>query len=136
MKTIFTLVWLLMLVAASGNARIKLSSLIADNMVLQQQGNVRLWGTAQAGEQISVTPTWNGKTVTAKADRQGRWMLTLATPQASFTPYEITVSNGNKADDILLKNVLVGEVWLASGQRVGGSNQSRFFGRRDTHIGR
>lgn len=103
-------------ISAVCNAKVKLSSLVGDNMVLQQQAGVRLWGTAKAGATVTVTPSWSDKTSQAKADHQGRWQLSITTPKAGFTPYEISFSDGNKAEDVKARNVLVGEVWMAAGQ--------------------
>lgn len=95
-------------ISAVCNAKVKLSSLVGDNMVLQQQAGVRLWGTAKAGATVTVTPSWSGKTSQVKADHQGRWQLSITTPKASFTPYEISFSDGNKAEDIKARNVTGG----------------------------
>ena len=104
---------LLLCCAATLGAKVKLHSLVGDNMIVQQQTDVRLWGTARPGAEIKVTPSWSGQTATCQADAQGRWLLTVKTPQASMTPYEITFDDG---EPLTVKNVLVGEVWLASGQ--------------------
>lgn len=94
-------------------AKVKLPSLIGDNMVLQQQAEVRLWGSATPQAEVRVTPSWSGQSAACRADREGNWQLTLSTPEAGYTPYEITFDDGEKTT---LKNVLVGEVWLAAGQ--------------------
>ncbi|MDE6270213.1 MAG: sialate O-acetylesterase, partial [Muribaculaceae bacterium] len=101
-------------VALGGNAVVRPNSLIGDNMVLQQQTDARLWGTADPGSTVTATTSWNGKSYTGTADADGRWTIAVATPDASYTPYEITLSDGS--DDVTLKNILIGEVWLASGQ--------------------
>lgn len=89
------------------------SSLIGDHAVLQQNTNARIFGTADPGSKITVTPSWNGKTYTTYTDRTGEWSLAVETPEGSFTPYSITISDG---DPVTISDVLVGEVWLASGQ--------------------
>lgn len=89
-----------------------LSPLFSDNMVLQQQTDAPIWGTAQPGKTVTVTASWGGGPVSVKADKDGRWNLTIATPEAGG-PYTITVSDGKK---ITLNNVMTGEVWLCSGQ--------------------
>jgi sialate O-acetylesterase len=94
-------------------AQVKLPSIFTDNMVLQQQTQVLFWGWDEAGKRITVTASWNRKHYTAKTDNSGKWMLKLATPKAGFTPYTITVSDGKA---IKLNNILIGEVWLCSGQ--------------------
>lgn len=97
----------------SAQALVKLPSLLGDNMVLQQQTSVKLWGKAAPGASVRVTPSWSGTTVTCRADKEGRWQTAVDTPKAGYTPYEITFDDG---DRLTLKNVLIGEVWFASGQ--------------------
>lgn len=99
---------------AFSKAEISLPEIIGDNMVLQQNSDALLWGWATPGETISVTPSWSNKTYTAKADKKGRFDVRVATPAASFTPYSIKVSGDGSNIDV--NNVLIGEVWLCSGQ--------------------
>lgn len=97
-------------------AKVKCASLVSDGMVLQQQSEVRLWGTADAGSEVAMVASWNpSKRVSCKADKQGRWLLRLPTPEASFTSWDITLYEG-KDPVQTIKDVLVGEVWLAGGQ--------------------
>ena len=81
-------------------------------MVLQQNDKVSLWGWAAAGKILSVTPSWNRKTYKVKPDASGRWKLQIETPIAGG-PYDITISDGTP---VKLKNILIGEVWVCSGQ--------------------
>ncbi len=117
----FFLVVLCALAAGSAGARVQLSPLFTDNMVLQQEAQVPVWGKASPGAAVSVTPSWNGKAVRTVADASGCWQVRLATPKGSFKKYTLTVSDG---EPVVLQNVAVGEVWLASGQ----SNMERTFG--------
>lgn len=94
------------------HAEVKLASVFTDNMVLQQTDMVNLWGWATAGKTVSVTPSWSRKTYTVKSDASGRWKLQVQTPVAGG-PYEITISDGTP---VKLKNVMIGEVWVCSGQ--------------------
>lgn len=94
-------------------ANVSLSSIFTDNMVLQQQSDVPLWGKADAGEKIKVSTSWNDQAYETAAGADGKWMLKVNTPAAGFTPYEISI-NGKNA--IVLKNILIGEVWVCSGQ--------------------
>lgn len=103
----------LMVAVMSIQSKVVPGPVIGDNMVVQQNSNARIYGKADPGAKISVTPSWNGKTYSTTTDRTGNWSLAVETPQGGFTPYEITISDG---EPITLKNVLVGEVWLASGQ--------------------
>lgn len=99
--------------AVTAGAKVTLGPVISDNMVLQQQTNARIYGKADPGSKITVTPSWNNKAYTTSTDRTGEWCLAVETPEGGFTPYTITISDG---EPLTLNNVLVGEVWLASGQ--------------------
>lgn len=90
----------------------KLSPLFSDNMVIQQNADAPIWGTAKPGKAVTVSCSWSGKVVTAKAGPNGRWMATVRTPKAGG-PHSITVSDGNK---VVINGVMAGEVWLCSGQ--------------------
>ena len=94
------------------SAEIKLPSILADGMVLQQQTDVKLWGKANAGSKVKVRVSWNDKTYDTRSDKEGNWMVRVGTPAAGG-PYEITISDGKK---LTLKNILIGEVWLCAGQ--------------------
>lgn len=91
--------------------KVVLPSILSDNMVLQQQSEVKLWGTATGGSTVTVTPGWCGS-YTAKAGEGGEWEVKLPTPKAGG-PYSIEFSDG---ETTTLNNVLIGEVWLCSGQ--------------------
>ena len=93
-------------------ARPVMSPLFSSNMVIQQQADAPIWGKAKPGRTVTVTASWDGKVVTTVADAEGRWRTALRTPSAGG-PYSITVSDGQK---VVLDNVMVGEVWLCSGQ--------------------
>ena len=101
----------LLLAGSSAHATVRLPALVGSHMVLQRGRPVPVWGWAAPGEQVSVT--FQGKTYpTSAPDASGRWQATLpATPAGG--PYELTVQGQNT---ILLTDVLVGDVWLASGQ--------------------
>ncbi len=92
--------------------KIILPPLISSNMVLQQQTKAALWGKADANAAITVTTSWNNKVYKTTADASGRWKVMVATPKASG-PYDISFSDGSV---ITISNVLIGEVWICSGQ--------------------
>ena len=94
-------------------AKVKLPHLVGDNMVLQQQTEARLWGWAKPGHTVKVTTSWNDEVVTAKANKQGEWLVKVKTPKASYTPLSITFDDGDK---LTINNVLAGEVWVCAGQ--------------------
>ncbi|MCW3105843.1 MAG: sialate O-acetylesterase [Segetibacter sp.] len=93
-------------------AEVRLPSVIADNMVLQQQSSVALWGWSNPSEKIFVTTSWNNKTDSIVATRDARWKIMVQTPIAGG-PYTITFKGGKV---ITLTNVMIGEVWVCSGQ--------------------
>lgn len=93
-------------------AEIRLPKVIGDNMVLQQGKDVAVWGYADPGE--TVTVKFARQTKRAKADMDGKWMVRLDPMTASKKPAEMTISG--RKEKVALKNILVGEVWLASGQ--------------------
>ncbi len=103
---------LFILFVCSAEAQLRLANFFSDNMVLQQQTKAAIWGWAGANKNVSVTTSWNKKKVSTKANNEGKWKLLVETPAAGG-PYEITVS---ESSTITIKNVLVGEVWLCSGQ--------------------
>jgi len=90
---------------------LKPSSLFTDHMVLQREMPVPIWGTAKAGEKITVT--FDGQSKTTITASNGKWKVKLNPLKASFEGQELKIS-GNT--DITFKDILVGEVWLCSGQ--------------------
>lgn len=96
------------------SAEVRMSPLFTDNMVLQQKTDAPVWGTADPGAQVQVMTSWNKRVYTVKAGEDGKWMVKVATPKAGG-PYTMTVKeNGNEAK--VINNLLIGEVWLCSGQ--------------------
>lgn len=91
----------------------KISSAFSDNMVLQRNANVPIWGWARPGTSVKVTTYWNEKSYTAKADPSGCWKVIVPTPDAGG-PYDIQVNAG--AEERILTDVLIGEVWIFAGQ--------------------
>ena len=98
--------------STAANAKVKLPAFFADNMLLQQQTNANIWGTATAKQKVTITPSWDGKAYSTTADKDGSWRLSLPTPEAGG-PYTLTISDG---EELTLENVMVGELWLCSGQ--------------------
>lgn len=103
---------LLMLSSPVLQAVVKLPAVLADNMVLQQQSEVKLWGSAKPGVKIRIITSWDMKKYNTQADDKGNWLQKVNTPPAGG-PYEIIFNDGDK---LVLSNVLIGEVWLCSGQ--------------------
>jgi sialate O-acetylesterase len=95
----------------AGRADVQLPAIFADHMVLQRDKKVTIWGTAEAGE--GVTVSFGGEDKTAVADGAGKWQVWLDPMEASSTGKTLTVSGKNT---LAINDVLVGEVWLCSGQ--------------------
>lgn len=93
-------------------AKVQLPSILADNMVLQQKTNVKLWGKARPKTKIVIKPSWALKGISVQSEDNGNWKVLIPTPSAGG-PYEITFSDG---ETVILKNILIGEVWFCSGQ--------------------
>jgi sialate O-acetylesterase len=92
-------------------ADVKPAALFTDHMVIQRETKAPVWGTADAGESITVTASW-GETATVTAGEKGRWMVKLQTPSAGG-PHTLTLKGNNTVE---IKNVLSGEVWFCTGQ--------------------
>lgn len=101
----------LLLLCSALQAKVEMPSLFSDNMVLQQKAQVALWGTA-TGKKVTITPSWTKNKTIVSPDSDGKWFARVETPSAGG-PYEICFSDGEK---LVLKNVMIGEVWLCSGQ--------------------
>lgn len=111
MKKVFT-AGLLLLLYAAAYAEVKLPHVFSDNMVLQQNSSVALWGTAREGARVSISPSWARTRTVVTADADGKWETRIQTPGAGG-PYEIVLSDGEK---LKLSNIMIGEVWFCSGQ--------------------
>jgi sialate O-acetylesterase len=103
---------LLLLSAGNLHAKVKLPSILGDNMVLQQKTEVKLWGWAGENSKVKVYTSWNKQTSVTTSDSKGNWLLQVNTAGAGG-PYEIVISDG---EEVALKNILIGEVWFCSGQ--------------------
>jgi sialate O-acetylesterase len=100
-----------LMAGSSAQAAVRLPAIFSDHMVLQQGMAVPVWGTADAEEEVTVT--FGQQKQAAKADDKGHWTVKLANLTASERPEELIVAGKNKIE---FKDVLVGEVWVCSGQ--------------------
>ncbi len=94
------------------NAEVKLPAVFGNNMVLQQQTDAAIWGAATPNKTVKIITSWNNKNYSTKADNNGNWKLKVSTPEAGG-PFSISISDGKNRT---LENVLIGEVWVCSGQ--------------------
>ena len=124
MKRLISFMFSLLAVLAA-NA-LEIPEIFGDNMVLQQNTKAKVWGWAEAGHYIKVTASWTADAYVAKAQKDGRWMIEVSTPVASYDKYSITFAEyktdpdkDKKAaalDTKVSAGVLIGEVWFCSGQ--------------------
>jgi len=90
--------------------QIQLPRLISNGMVLQRDAEVKIWGWADTGETLTVH--FNGQSHSTCANKDGQWQITLS-PLKTGGPYEMDIHGNNR---IVLKNILIGDVWVCSGQ--------------------
>ena len=110
MKKTVLFIAALLLGMATMVAKVTPAPIFADDMVLQQQTEVSLWGTAKPDAKVVITTTWSKAKTVVNTDADGKWKASVSTPVAGG-PYEITFNDGEK---LTIKNVLIGEVWFCS----------------------
>lgn len=94
-------------------AEVRLPAIVSSNMVLQRNTTITLWGWADAQEEIAISASWLDEPIKITTDKKGKWQVEAKTTN-STEPQTIKISGDTS--DILLENVLFGEVWLSSGQ--------------------
>jgi sialate O-acetylesterase len=99
-----------LLTCCSAQAKISLPRFFSDGMVLQRNAPIHIWGWANAGEQVKII--FKNKSYRVVAGKNGEWKISLA-PQKAGGPFDMKISGGN---DIMIKDILIGDVWIASGQ--------------------
>lgn len=113
------------LATAAARADVKLPAIISDNMCLQANKALPIWGKADPGEKVTITLGEQSESATAGQD--GKWQVMLHAMPENSGPFEMKVAGKNSID---VKNVIVGEVWLASGQ----SNMEFGFNGAHNHV--
>ena len=111
-QSVVCTLFVVLLLVGTAWADVRLPAVIGDNMVLQRGQKTPIWGWAQPGEEITVAVSWHNMRWSAAADKDGKWRFEM-TPPGPGGPYEMTISGKNS---ITIKNILVGEVWVCSGQ--------------------
>jgi len=112
MKIPFLITSLSIISFTSATAEVSMPSFFSDGMVLQQKSTALLWGWAESGEKVSVN--FLNQNTTATTNTDGKWSIELKNLQASDQGKDLTIKVGD--DTKVIKDVLVGEVWIASGQ--------------------
>ena len=102
----------LFVTVSASYATVKLPTVLSSNMVLQQNEKVCLWGSAKANSTVTIKPSWSGKATKTQVDKNGKWVAYVETAKAGG-PYSITFDDGEK---LTLNNILLGDVWICSGQ--------------------
>ena len=112
MKYLISFLFLVLSFSMKSEAKVTLPSILGDNMVLQQQTEVELWGKARPNAVVTVKTSWNNRVYKSSSDGKGNWSLKVSTPVAGGS-YKITFNDGEL---LTLQNILIGEVWFCSGQ--------------------
>jgi sialate O-acetylesterase len=110
-NNIFKFVFFL-LISSTMMANVTLPNIFGDNMVLQRNAEVKIWGWASPKEEIKLTASWNNQEYKVVANNQAQWELKIKTPEAGG-PFTISIKGYN---EVVLKNILIGEVWVCAGQ--------------------
>ena len=113
LSLVFLAFILAVLFAPAAFAKLTLASFFSNNGILQRDQEIPIWGTAEAGEKVTVS--FHGQTQTVLANAEGRWELKLSPIPAQARGETLTVS-GSGGDSITLNNIVVGDIWLCSGQ--------------------
>ena len=114
-----------LLVYVSAHAELSMNGLFTDNMVLQRNQQVPVWGSADPGEKVTVEFAGQKMSTTAKPD--GSWSVHLKPMKASLVPLELSVSSGSNDPTIQLSNLVVGDVWLCTGQSNMAQTMKRYL---------
>ena len=109
---LFSFLFLMGSIPYAAKANVSLPAIFGDHMVLQQNAEVTIWGWAKPNEEVKVRGSWDQQEVKTVANNLAQWQLKLKTPAAGG-PYSITIQGYNT---LVLEDVLMGEVWLCSGQ--------------------
>lgn len=102
----------LLLIPATLLAQLRLPAIFGDHMVFQRNTDAPLWGWSYPGSEVAVTTSWDNEEVKTKASNTGTWKVDLRTPDAGG-PFTVTIKSGSI---LTLQDVMVGEVWICSGQ--------------------
>ncbi|MFZ4455071.1 MAG: sialate O-acetylesterase [Bacteroidales bacterium] len=95
------------------NAELRVASILGDNMVLQRNSEVKLWGTANPNETVTILASWTKTRIKTTSNENGHWLVKVKTGKAGG-PYEMTFKAGKES--VKITNILFGEVWICSGQ--------------------
>lgn len=106
------IIFIALLLSLGAMANVSLPAIFGDHMVLKQNSTITIWGWGKPSEIVHVTPSWNNVESKVNVGNDGNWQVDITTPAAGG-PYEIVVQGWNR---ITISDVLIGEVWVCSGQ--------------------
>lgn len=109
----FFIISALAVMTMSAQAKVKLPHVLGNKMILQQNTEARLWGWDKPGKTVSVSVSWSSDKYSAKTGKDGKWLVKVKTPKASYEPLSITFDDGEKTT---ISDVLSGDVWVCAGQ--------------------
>lgn len=109
-----TFIILLLMSSFSSADKLAFSNLFDNNMVIQHNSKVRVWGTAPAEQTIILNNTWSDKKHTITSNEEGNWSLELLTPKTQAKPHQLSIQC--KGESVKLNNIILGDVWVCSGQ--------------------
>ena len=112
MKRLLTILAILLSVCANAES-LKLAHIFSDHMVLQRETSAPIWGWGEAGKTVTISTSWNFQTMKTTVGEDGTWRVNVATGKAGG-PYTIGVTSGKEKLEV--KDVMLGEVWVCSGQ--------------------
>lgn len=95
-------------------AQLRLPAIFSDNMVLQQDTEVNIWGWGAVGDRVIITPSWAKEEISTLVGSDGKWKTVLRTPKTTNKTVQLNIQSAGQT--IMIDNVLLGEVWFCSGQ--------------------
>ena len=107
-------VFLFLFTAQAAMGKVVLPDMLSDNMVLQQNSYIKLWGIAKPNKCVKIRTSWSDKEYKYCTKKDGSFLISVKTPNASFTSHSIAFQEGKSITRI--SNILIGEVWFCSGQ--------------------
>lgn len=107
------IIFQILLFNSFGYSKVRLPNIIGNNMIIQQQADVQLWGWDKPEKEVQVMVSWDKEIYKTVTNQKGKWSVRVRTPEASYTPLSISFNDG---ETVTIHNVLAGEVWVCTGQ--------------------
>ena len=113
MNKVLLIIAALGMMSMKAESKVVLPHILSNGMVLQQQSKARIWGWDSPGTIVKVKASWSDDEYEVKTGSDGKWLVAISTPKASYNKHTITINDG---DETVIKDVLSGEVWVCAGQ--------------------